>query len=87
MSTPGNHIYDLPNKRTVVLAEQSQKYLPENGHCCGANGICTHEVLRDGEHMSNSGSMHKTFVRKVTPLLRPKMGCGSCDLSFNILFQ
>lgn len=69
MEQKGNHICDPPRKRTVASADQAQVCLPENGqngHCCGTNGICTHEVLRDGEPMSESGFVNKKIVKKAS---------------------
>ncbi|KAJ8449450.1 hypothetical protein Cgig2_002247 [Carnegiea gigantea] len=69
MEQKGNHICEPPRKWTVALADQAQVCLPENGqngHCCGTNGICTHEVLRDGEPMSESGFVNKKIVRKAS---------------------
>ncbi|XP_021729016.1 NAD(H) kinase 1-like isoform X1 [Chenopodium quinoa] len=59
---------DLPDKRPADLPDQPEKCLPENGkngHCCGANGICNHEVL-DGEPTSDSESVDKKMVKKAS---------------------
>lgn len=76
----GNDSCDLPNKRTADLADQPDACVPangKNGHCCGANGICNHEVLRDGEPTSDSESVNKKIVKKVVFQLTPSL---SCDL-------
>ncbi|KMT14537.1 hypothetical protein BVRB_4g073070 [Beta vulgaris subsp. vulgaris] len=65
----GNDSCDLPNKRTADLADQPDACVPangKNGHCCGANGICNHEVLRDGEPTSDSESVNKKIVKKAS---------------------
>ncbi|KNA23420.1 hypothetical protein SOVF_025030 isoform B [Spinacia oleracea] len=64
-----NSCCDLPNKRTSDLADQPEVCLPangKNGHCCGANGICNHEVLRDGEVRSDSEPVNKKVVKKAS---------------------
>lgn len=33
--------------------------------CCGQNGICTHEVLQDGETEVGSNTVQYKFMRKV----------------------
>lgn len=33
--------------------------------CCGQNGICTHEVLQDGEPEVGSKTVQYKFMRKV----------------------
>lgn len=50
------------------LAEQSDE-------CCGKNGICTHEVLQDGEPDCNSTVGKNKMMRKVY-----------CRLALNSLF-
>ena len=67
MLLPGNHNRDAPNKETADLADQQEMQRPpsgQNGRCCGMNGICTHEVLRNGEATSDSD---RKIVRKVVP--------------------
>lgn len=44
------------------LTSQSGKQ-PEN--CCGVNGICSHEVLRDGEAGSYSKVVPNKLMKKV----------------------
>ncbi|KAJ8426387.1 hypothetical protein Cgig2_000582 [Carnegiea gigantea] len=63
---PGNHNRDAPNKETADLADQPEMQCPpsgQNGRCCGMNGICTHEVLRNGEATSDSD---RKIVRKAS---------------------
>lgn len=64
-----DHCYDLPNKRTADLADQPEVCLPangKNGHCCGANGICNHEVLRDEIPTSDVDFVNKMMVKKAS---------------------
>lgn len=64
-----DHCYDLPNKRTADLADQPELCLPangKNGHCCGANGICNHEVLRDETPTSDVDFVNKMMVKKAS---------------------
>ncbi|KAL2942016.1 NAD(H) kinase 1 [Bienertia sinuspersici] len=64
-----NHCCDLPNKRTSDLADQPEECPPangKNGHCCGANGICNHEVLRNGEQSSDSDFVNKKILKKAS---------------------
>ncbi|KAL2942063.1 NAD(H) kinase 1 [Bienertia sinuspersici] len=67
--SPENHCCDLPNKRTSDLADQPEECPPangKNGHCCGANGICNHEVLRNGEQSSDSDFVNKKILKKAS---------------------
>ena len=67
----GNHGCDLLNMRIEKSTNQPEEYSPadpenrKNGHCCGANGICNHEVLRNGELSSDSESINKRMLKKV----------------------
>ena len=49
--------------------------------CCGSNGICSHEVLRDGECDSDSKLLLNKFARKVRCLF-----FGSIHISFLLRF-
>lgn len=55
----------------------SEKHLDENGRvasdgaveksdkCCGEHGICSHQVLRDGEHDHDATVVPNKMIRKV----------------------
>ncbi|CAO2837300.1 unnamed protein product [Amaranthus hypochondriacus] len=68
----GNHGCDLLNMRIENSTKQPEEYLPadpenrKNGHCCGANGICNHEVLRNGELSADSESINKRMLKKAS---------------------
>lgn len=56
----GKKTNELVGRQTVSheLAEQSDE-------CCGKNGICSHEVLQDGEPDRNSTVGQNKMMRKV----------------------
>ncbi|KAH9602527.1 hypothetical protein KSS87_002089 [Heliosperma pusillum] len=64
--TVGNHNSDFSTKAVADIADQPEVCLPENGHCCGKNGICNHEVLRDGGPTPNSKFVNRKVVRKAS---------------------
>lgn len=50
------------DERMENLCSQSSRQ-PEN--CCGMNGICSHEVLRNGEGDADATVLPNKFMRKV----------------------
>jgi hypothetical protein len=58
---------DLDDVKTNNLAKQPTLYNDEtNGQseeCCSSNGICSHEVLRDGKPDSDSKMVRKVFYK------------------------
>ncbi|XP_074321263.1 NAD(H) kinase 1-like [Silene latifolia] len=63
--TVGKHNSDVSTKAAADIADQPEVCLPANGHCCGKNGICNHEVLRDGP-TPNSNFVNRKVVRKAS---------------------
>lgn len=64
------------DERAENLASQSNE---QSEQCCGSNGICSHEVLRDGESDSASKVVPNKFTRKVTlPSPSPSVQLISC---------
>ncbi|KAM7523433.1 hypothetical protein LguiA_013335 [Lonicera macranthoides] len=64
----GEHNGDF-NERAENLADQpvlSSEAGEESEWCCGKNGICSHEVLRDGEPESSSVTFKSKFKRKAS---------------------
>jgi NAD+ kinase len=61
------HQADLDDVKTNNLAKQPTLYNGEtNGQseeCCSSNGICSHEVLRDGKPDSDSKMVRKVFYK------------------------
>ncbi|PIA48334.1 hypothetical protein AQUCO_01400737v1 [Aquilegia coerulea] len=63
--------------RTKCTNDQSvPKHFPSERpeKCCGKNGICSHEVLRNGEMESNSNNVSNRFRRKAS--FRLSWGCN-----------
>lgn len=59
---------DCNDKRAGNVANQPVLGSQASGQfdkCCGEDGICSHEVLRDGETGSPSNLVHNKFMRKV----------------------
>lgn len=50
----------------LVLSDEAAE---EFQRCCGKNGICSHEVLRDGELDRNCNTIQSKMMRKVAFLL------------------
>ncbi|XP_034211129.1 NAD(H) kinase 1 isoform X2 [Prunus dulcis] len=51
------------DERTKNLASRSNE---QSEQCCGSNGICSHEVLRDGDRDSASKVVPNKFARKAS---------------------
>ncbi|XP_047250374.1 probable NAD kinase 1 isoform X2 [Capsicum annuum] len=73
--------YELERSRNLQLEKRampSEKHLDENGRvasdgaveksdkCCGEHGICSHQVLRDGEHDHDATVVPNKMIRKAS---------------------
>ncbi|XP_026413694.1 probable NAD kinase 1 isoform X1 [Papaver somniferum] len=69
--------YDCKGKKTENLTDQCSLESLANDKsekCCGRDGICSHEVLRDGETDSDSKMIHSRMRRKAS--FRLSWGCN-----------
>ncbi|KAL6205069.1 hypothetical protein ACLB2K_022333 [Fragaria x ananassa] len=60
---PSHRESNRDDERIVNLARRSND---QSEQCCGSNGICSHEVLRDGECDSDSKLLLHKFARKAS---------------------
>ncbi|XP_074293838.1 putative NAD kinase 1 [Silene latifolia] len=61
-----NHSSDVPVKRAADTAGFPEVCIPANGHCCGKNGICNHEILQKSGATSKTGSANGNIRRKAS---------------------
>ncbi|GMH22241.1 hypothetical protein Nepgr_024084 [Nepenthes gracilis] len=67
--SPEEHHCDLPSERNEGLSNQEDATYQAIGQtlkCCGKNGICTHEILRDGEADSDCESVKNGKKKKAS---------------------
>ncbi|GAB2277037.1 NAD kinase 1 [Dionaea muscipula] len=67
--SPKGHDCDRQSERTADLnhgLEATHQANEQKLNCCGKNGICTHEVLRDGDTDSDTESVNKRMLRKAS---------------------
>lgn len=65
----GEHSGDCNRKNAENLANQPTPWnqvAEQSEKCCGKHGICSHEVLRDGEIDSDAKEAHNKFSRKAS---------------------
>lgn len=55
-------VVHLPNKPLL-----SDGAVEKSDRCCGEHGICSHQVLRDGEHDHDASVVPNKMIRKVDP--------------------
>lgn len=60
----------LPETNSNISSNSSTNSLhgtnaEQNDRCCGKHGICSHEVLRNGEIDANLSESPNKFMRKV----------------------
>ncbi|XP_071910258.1 NAD(H) kinase 1-like isoform X2 [Coffea arabica] len=66
---PEEHDRECDDKRANKFADQSvqcDEAVEESLRCCGKNGICSHEVLRDGELDRNCSTVQSKIMRKAS---------------------
>ena len=64
----GESVGECNGERTGNSADQpvlSNQTHEQSDVCCGKNGICSHEVLRDGDTDSNFDVVQNKVMRKV----------------------
>lgn len=75
MPSPEEHNSDV-NGDTPESFEHQPELSNESGDpsvtCCGENGICSHEVLQNGETEVGSKTMQFKFMRKVISFMSYK---------------
>ena len=77
-----NNAQQMENSTNQPMLRNEANEQSEN--CC-TNGLCSHEILHDGETDSHAKAVHNKMMRKVIFLLWPRL--IRCLVCFNYLFN